>query len=520
MKKGIRLLGLLVSAFGITLLITSLCFYLLFTRQVEQQVQKQQQNLLFKIGHQIADEKSIQEALTKKQPSPLLQKKMQRLTKEFSLDFIVIMDMQATRFTHPNPKKIGQHFEGGDEKKALNGHESTSISTGSLGKSLRVFIPIYAHDKQAKQVGVVALGIRLATLGSIIKRTIQQYSFSLGISLLIGCSVAVLLAYSIKRQLHHLEPREIARLLEERNAMLDETKEIVVVTDLQQKILLANFKAQELYQQIHDTEQSILQQPLASLILHSEQIRLDQRQEQFYQQNGQDYFLSSAPIHVKNKQIGYILFMKNATETLFLANQLANTNTYASALQSQTHEFMNKLHVIYGLADLQAYDALKKYLDDILQPDKELTQRLALLVPQPILAGFLLGERERFQERKIQFKLEIIPEIPSSLSKTQLEQLMVIYRYINQFIIQQHLTDDLLMRFLYQDTILETEYLMMTDTSTKISSLSTYLEQDFFSEWLTQSNSQIKFVQTQDDYLKLNIQTTLKEVDHEASTDC
>ena len=36
----------------------------------------------------------------------------------------------------------------------------------------------------------------------------------------------------------------------------------------------------------------------------------------------------------------------------------------------QSHEFMNKLHVIYGLADLKAYDELKIYLDDILTPEK------------------------------------------------------------------------------------------------------------------------------------------------------
>ena len=38
---------------------------------------------------------------------------------------------------------------------------------------------------------------------------------------------------------------------------------------------------------------------------------------------------------------------------------------------------MNKLHVIYGLADLKAYDELKIYLDDILTPEKEFSHRLS-----------------------------------------------------------------------------------------------------------------------------------------------
>ena len=45
--------------------------------------------------------------------------------------------------------------------------------------------------------------------------------------------------------------------------------------------------------------------------------------------------------------------------------------------ETQSHEFMNKLHVIYGLADLKAYDELKIYLDDILTPEKEFSHRLS-----------------------------------------------------------------------------------------------------------------------------------------------
>ena len=61
-----------------------------------------------------------------------------------------------------------------------------------------------------------------------------------------------------------------------------------------------------------------------------------------------------APINVDQKRIGWIVFLRNATESLFVMDQLANTTAYASALQSQSHEFMNKLHVIYGLADLKS----------------------------------------------------------------------------------------------------------------------------------------------------------------------
>ena len=48
-----------------------------------------------------------------------------------------------------------------------------------------------------------------------------------------------------------------------------------------------------------------------------------------------------------------------------LANQLTGVRNYADALRAQTHEFMNKMHVIMGLIDMKAYDELKQFTMEI-----------------------------------------------------------------------------------------------------------------------------------------------------------
>ena len=40
---------------------------------------------------------------------------------------------------------------------------------------------------------------------------------------------------------------------------------------------------------------------------------------------------------------------------------------------------MNKLHVIYGLVDLEAYEELQIFLQSILKPDTEFIQQVTLL---------------------------------------------------------------------------------------------------------------------------------------------
>ncbi|MFP3637196.1 two-component system sensor histidine kinase DcuS, partial [Bacillus sp. SIMBA_033] len=79
---------------------------------------------------------------------------VQRITKT---EFVVVMDMNGIRKTHPNPQKIGKPFAGGDEKPALHGKEHISTASGTLGRSMRAFVPVY--DQNGKQLGAVAVGI-------------------------------------------------------------------------------------------------------------------------------------------------------------------------------------------------------------------------------------------------------------------------------------------------------------------------------------------------------------------------
>ena len=169
--------------------------------------------------------------------------------------------------------------------------------------------------------------------------------------------------------------------------MLEETKDAILVIDTDQNILLANIEATKMYHNITNSEENLLGKKLSALVLSPEKLVVHSKTEQFYRQNG-GIISSQSPRLMSVKTIGHVIFLKNATETFIVAEQLVSTTTYASALQSQSHEFMNKMHVIYGLVDLEDYEALKHYLADLLKPEKEFAQRLAILVRNPILAGF------------------------------------------------------------------------------------------------------------------------------------
>ncbi|MBM7711101.1 Spo0B domain-containing protein [Enterococcus xiangfangensis] len=505
MKKGLRLWALLSIIFVSTLLITNTILYGVILYQDAKTVQKREEKLLLDLGKQLALEPEIQQTLLANNYSENTEQYTLAVTRIHQLDFIVLMDMQGIRLTHPDKTKIGKSFEGGDEKKALHGESHVSISDGTLGRSLRGFVPVHA---QGKQIGVVALGITLDSLSKLVTNSRQQYTLALLISIGVGLLVASIAAYYLKKQLLNLEPKEISRLLTERNVMLDETKDIVVVIDSDETINLANIAAIDMYHRLSGNTDSLTGQKIDQLLLDKKQVDFTRSVQQLYRQNGQDYLFSSAPILVHQKQIGSILFLRNATESLFVTDQLVNTTAYASALQSQSHEFMNKLHIIYGLVDLENYNELKIYLNDILQPEKEFSHRLAVLVKNPIIAGFFIGEREKFAERKTQLFIEISPELPNTTDQNQTTNLINVYRYIHHALLQRYLPDEVTMKIEYFDQRLKTRYHFQLNEA-EAENLELAFAENYFTQLVADCNG--TFQLTINEAILMDLETDYKE---------
>lgn len=510
MKKSWRLWSLLSVAFVVVLLVVTSLLYGLILYQNSRYMRKTESQLLLDLGQQLAIEPQVQAALAENKPSEELEKYTVEVAKIHRLDFAVVMNMQAIRLTHPDEAMIGKHFKGGDESPALEGKNHLSVSHGTLGESLRGFVPVFSIEQPEKQIGVVALGIRVQSLSSLIKNSREGYTIALLLSIASGIAAASALAYYLKRQLHSLEPQEISRLFEERNAMLDETKDVVAVVDLKKRINLANIAASELFQRLTGSQASLVGQSLNQLILDEKQLDFSRTAEQLYRQNGQDYLFSAAPIIVNQKQIGWIIFLRNATESLFVMDQLANTTAYASALQSQSHEFMNKLHVIYGLADLQAYDELKIYLDDILSPEKEFSHRLSFLVQNPQIAGFLIGERLKFAERKTQLMIEITPEIPANQNTEETKGIIDLYRYLHHSLLQFSLGKELPMTIHYEADQLTTSYLIYLAETEQLQ-LQEHLTTNFFQQMLQDRQADLT-IEVQAELLTLQLKTSYHEV--------
>lgn len=452
----------------ITVALTVSVLYLLLTNRILQATQAQEEEQLLSIAEIVASQAIVADALSAGATNPEIQEYANQITETYQLDFVVVMTMDRIRLTHPDPEKINAPFQGGDEEAALSGQETTSIAKGTLGESLRAFVPVFNEDNV--EIGVVALGIKTTTLAFIAQKTMQPFSISFIISLLFGVCAAIFTAYNLKNQMYNLEPTEIARLLEERNAMLDNTKDAIIVTDKNNNIVLSNLEANKMFHTISPAEEIAGTSIKVFLPTAKELGDLNEKNktiDKIYHQNGVDYLLSVAPIIVAKKIIGQIIIMRDATELYLLTDQLFNTATYASTLQTQSHDFLNKLHVIYGLTDLEEYDELKTYLSKILEPEQEFSHRMIYLIKNPVIAGFLIGERSKFTERNVPFMIEVYPDVPPTADHTAVQCWINIIRRLNQFILDNNLGNDLQTHFGFWKDKLQTTYELQLDSALK-----------------------------------------------------
>lgn len=313
------------------------------------------------------------------------------------VQFVVVMDAQGFRLSHPDPRKIGQHFSGGDEVEALHGKEFVSIAEGTLGTSVRAFSPIIDHDTL---LGVVAVGLPIDT----VKLAVQQNRWILYLGIIAGASLgtlgAVILAHRLKKLMFGMEPQEISRFLEERNAMLQSAKEGIVAVDAAGKVTLINAEAHRLLHrsEIHGIQEQDEVDLCAMLRIDKVLMSGEALNDIAIDQKDVTLLANVVPVKVHGRIEGAIATFRDKTEIDVLMERLSGVSLYAEALRAQTHEFMNKLHVMVGLSHMGKYDRLQQYLSQILRHFESEAGMLVKQVKDPVMAGFLLGKLSRARE--------------------------------------------------------------------------------------------------------------------------
>lgn len=374
---------------------------------------------IMNVAEMVAHSKEVIDELKIKDPNkkigPYIDMQLKTLDQ---IQYIIVADTEGIRYSHPNPQMIGKKFVGGDEFRVVKeGETYISEATGTLGKSLRAFIPIYDTENE-KEIGFVSVGTLIQIIGEAKHMAILYIILISFCGLTVGIVGAFILANNIKNTLLGLEPEEIARLYNEKMGILDAIYEGLIAIDNKGKITLINDSALSiLHYENHIDKNDIIGKNIEDVLPTTRLTAvLETGKSEFEKEqriNNTVIMTNRIPIKDRGKIVGAIATFRDKTEVTRLAEELTGAKKMSWSLRAQNHEFMNKLHTIAGLIQLEEYDEALQFISDVAKIRSKISSILTEKIKDPSLSAILLSKYNKAEESRVKFKIDEVSTLSS-----------------------------------------------------------------------------------------------------------
>lgn len=404
MKRAMKLKGKIISLVIIILIISIGSITILSFIEMKKLLRDQIDKNMLNIADSFASTYEVKEYLKGNEniSNELLNDEIEKARVKTNVEFIVVMDMNGIRYSHPVRSKIGEKFRGGDEVRVLKtGEQYVSTASGTLGVSVRAFAPIYDDDN--KQIGAVAVGMLYNKFDNEVYTKMYKFIPIVLMGLILGVSGAIALSYNIKKAIFGLEPEEIALNLKQKEIVIENIKEGLIAVDNSGYITLFNEEASR----ILGLKESDIGKPITNFTYESMALTV--------LNNGKS--LTNVEIKVrpglnimckysiirgfKNQILGLVITFEDLTEVRKMAEELTGIRKMAWSLRAQNHEFMNKLHTISGLIQLEEYDEVIKFINVIVESKRSITAIISDKIKNVSLAALILSKYSKCEEARI-----------------------------------------------------------------------------------------------------------------------
>lgn len=394
-----RILALQLTVLAFTVMAGTATSLLLVRQELDTQYE---QRAL--VAEAVASMPSVRDAVMTPNGSSVIQPLAEAARFATGASFVVVTDRQGIRFSHPNPALIGQSaIDPNEPAVALTGQPYTAIERGSLGVSARGKAPIFGLDGSV--IGMVSVGYpELEVDNGLLGILPLMAAYLLG-ALVLGTVASWFLARHLKRQTFGLEPREIASLLEQREAMLHGIREGAVAIDRTGRLTLINDEARRLLRLDRDVVGLRLEDVVPPGRVRDVLAGRVQGFDQPVLAGGRVLVANRMPVTVRGDLVGSVTTFRDRTEMQGLLRELQGARGVTEALRAQVHEFSNRLHTIAGLVELGRGDEAIRLATEGVALHQELVERLIERVGDPMLSGLLLAKAAVASERAIDLRL-------------------------------------------------------------------------------------------------------------------
>jgi two-component system CitB family sensor kinase len=400
-----RRLSTQIFAGQVTILVaTMLVGFVLFARAERGQLDLQYEQRAISIGQSAASVSQVSSCL-EPHAAPCgseIQQITQRIQHATGASYVVVIDMNRVRHSHPDAELIGQKVT--EPIVVADGKPHAGPDSGETGRSANGKVPIFGADGRTV-IGEVSVGIEESSVWSALWSVLPGYATWFALALAMGAAASWLLARRLKKRTFGLELDEIAKLLQEREALLHGIREGMIAFDRAGRITMVNDEARRLLglggSEVGSWIEDIvgpgrLRDVLSGQILGKDETVLTD-----------DYCLTvnRMPVVLAGRPHGSVVTMRDRTELAGLLRELDSVRGLTDALRAQQHEFANRMHTVAGLIELGESQEALSYLRGLGGAEAEFAESLRARIASPLIVGLILAKCAVAAERGIVLEL-------------------------------------------------------------------------------------------------------------------
>lgn len=337
-------------------------------------------------------------------------------------DYVVIGDTNSVRLYHPNPEKIGYPMQF-TKPGALERGESYFITgKGSIGMAMRAKTPIF--DDDGKIIGVVSIGYLISKIDSWRSDFLLPMAGVFILLLLVLMLLSWLFAAHIRRQMLGMEPKQIARVVRQQEALFSSVYEGLIAVDPDGYITAINRSARKMLG-LSSPGRKWLGKPVSEVVqptdFFTQQIA-EKRQDAMVNFNGLSVIANREAIRSGDELLGAIISFRSKDEIATLNAQLTQIKQYVESLRTLRHEHLNWMSTINGLLQMKEYDRVLAMVQGESQAQQQLIDSLRGAFADRQVAGLLFGKVQR--ARELGLTMTIVPgsqlhQLPEGLDSTE-----------------------------------------------------------------------------------------------------
>lgn len=249
-----------------------------------------------------------------------------------------------------------------------------------MGMAMRAKTPIF--DDDGKVIGVVSIGYLVSKIDSWRAEFLLPMAGVFVVLLGILMLLSWFLAAHIRRQMMGMEPKQIARVVRQQEALFSSVYEGLIAVDPHGYITAINRNARKMLGL--SSGRQWLGKPIVEVVrpadFFTEQID-EKRQDVVANFNGLSVIANREAIRSGDDLLGAIISFRSKDEISTLNAQLTQIKQYVESLRTLRHEHLNWMSTLNGLLQMKEYDRVLAMVQGSLRPSNSLLTACARRLP-------------------------------------------------------------------------------------------------------------------------------------------